>query len=77
MVQAATEVDACLFIADKVICLTYVGDTLFFARDEKDVDDVISKLSEKMTLEVESDAAGFVINTRSRDSQWNWLKSRL
>ena len=50
-----------MFIADKVICLTYVDDTLFFARDEKDIDDVIMKLRKlDLTLEVEDDAAGFL-----------------
>ena len=40
----ANEVDACLFISEKVLCLTYVDDCIFFAKDVKDVDDVIHKL---------------------------------
>ena len=57
-----TEVDSCLFISPKVICLTCVDDSLFFARDKKDIDEVIETLQkqEKMSLEREEDAAGFL-----------------
>ena len=56
--EQMTEVDSCLFISLKVICLTYVDDSLFFARDKKDIDNVIDKLQnqEKMSLEQEEDA---------------------
>ena len=30
-----SELDPCLFIGDKVICICYVDDLLFWARDEK------------------------------------------
>ena len=58
----AHEVDQCLFISDKVICLTYVDDTLLFAKEEKDIEDVIKKLKEErhMDLEIEDDVAGFL-----------------
>ena len=42
--EQAVEVDACLFISDTVIILTYVDDTLFFARDMKDIDEAIQRL---------------------------------
>ena len=60
--KQAVEVDACLFISDKVICLTYVDDTLFFARDMKDIDEVITLLTkkQKMSLSVKDDVAGFL-----------------
>ena len=35
--RQAIEVDACLFVSPKVICITYVDDTLFFARDKADI----------------------------------------
>jgi Reverse transcriptase (RNA-dependent DNA polymerase) len=56
------DVDPCLFILDKVICLVYVDDTLLYARDMKDIDDVIRKLADehKMTLEVEDDVTRFL-----------------
>ena len=60
--EQAVDVDACLFISDKVICLTYVDDTLFFAKDIQDIDDVIDLLrdQQKMTLDIEDDVAGFL-----------------
>ena len=64
------EVDACLFISDRVICVTYVDDTLFFARDMKDIDDVIEKLrtQQNMSLDVEDDLAGFLGVQVKRDT---------
>ena len=41
-----SEVDPCLFISEKVICLVYVGDTLFFSSNESDIDRVLKKLRE-------------------------------
>jgi hypothetical protein len=51
-----------LFISDKVICLIYVDDTLFYACDMADIDEVIQLLREEhgMTLEVKDDIAGFL-----------------
>ena len=55
------DIDPCLFISDKVVCLVYVDDTLLYAKDLKDIDDVIEKLRERgMTLEVEDDVNGFL-----------------
>jgi hypothetical protein len=57
------DVDPCLFILDKVICLVYIDDTLLYAPDMKDIDDVIRRLTKehKMTLEVkDDDVAGFL-----------------
>ena len=60
--EQVTEIDPCLFVSDKVICLTYVDDTLLYARDMKDIDEVLDKLvnQQKMALEVEDDVAGFL-----------------
>ena len=60
--KQATDVDPCLFISKKVICLLYVDDTLLYAKDEKDIDEVIRQLTKerKMALEVEDDVAGFL-----------------
>ena len=59
--EPMTEVDPCLFVSEKVICLTYVDNSLFFVRDKKDIDDVIELLQKqkKMSLE-QDDAAGFL-----------------
>ena len=58
----ASEIDPCLFISDKVICLVYVDDTLLWARDQKDIDEILYKLvnNQKMAIEVEDDVAGFL-----------------
>ena len=60
--RQAIEVDPCLFISEKVICLVYVDDTLLYAKDPKDIDEVIERLSKerKMALEIEDDVAGFL-----------------
>ena len=64
-----SESDHCLFLSDKVICLVYVDDTLFYARNVSDIDDVIAGLRKaEMDLEEESDVAGFLgvlINNKS------------
>jgi hypothetical protein len=56
------DVDPCLFISDKVICLVYIDDALLYACDLKDIDDVIKALTDehKMTLEVKDDVAGIL-----------------
>ena len=52
--QSNPEVDPCLFVSDKVICLVYVDDTLFFSPDPKYIKEVTDKLrSLGMELEEE------------------------
>ena len=50
-----TEVDPCLFIHKKAICVTYVDDCLWFGKDGTEVDRLIAKMRDKMDLKVESD----------------------
>lgn len=53
--------DPCLFISDKVICLLYVDDTLFYSPKPEYIDEVIQKLrDEGMDLEEEGSVAGFL-----------------
>ena len=57
--------EPCLFVSKKVICLTYVDDCLFFAREERDIDAVIDDLRnnekfQRFQLKVEDDVAGFL-----------------
>ena len=61
-----SELDPCLFVGEKVICICYVDDLLFWARDEKDINDLAMKLREvgvdlerKMMLQ---DSWGFAWN---------------
>ena len=56
-----TDLDPCLFISDKVICIVYVDDTLFFAHDDKNIDEVLMFLrNEEMELEADDEVAGFL-----------------
>ena len=44
-----------------MICLVYVDDTLLYAQCQKDIDDVIHKLTKRpMVLEIEDAVAGFL-----------------
>ena len=55
------DVDPCLFISDKVICLVYVDDTLFFSPKPEYIDEVVTKLSDSdLELEEEDSVAGFL-----------------
>lgn len=59
--KSAVDVDPCLFISDKVICLTYVDDCILVGKRHEDINDVIRKLREYgMELEEEDDVAGFL-----------------
>jgi hypothetical protein len=56
-----SENDPCLFMNDKVICIVYVDDTLFYSPKESFIQVAIEALrQENMELEVESDVAGFL-----------------
>ena len=62
--ESKHDVDPCLFVSDKVICLVYCDDTLLYAKDKADIDDVINKLQDpngcNMTLEIEDSVSGFL-----------------
>jgi hypothetical protein len=59
--ESAEDVDPCLFISNKVICLVYVDDTLFYSPKPEYIDDVIRQLRERdMDLEEEGNVAGFL-----------------
>jgi len=56
-----TDIDPCLFISDKVICLTYVDDTLFFSPRQEYINEAMDKLrTTGMVLEKEDDVAGYL-----------------
>ena len=64
-----SDLDPCLFIGEKVICIVYVDDLLFWARDETDISEVALKLRDiGVDLEQEDDAAGFLGVDMVRDS---------
>ena len=60
--------DPCLFIGEKVICVCYVDDLIFWARDEVDIDKIATQLREVgVDLEQETDATGFLGIKMERD----------
>ena len=70
--QSNPEVDPCLFVSDKVICLVYVDDTLFFSPDPKYIKEVTDKLRNLgMELEEEDSVAGFLGVDIARDERNN------
>ena len=59
--QCQEEVDPCLFISDKCICLVYVDDTLFYAPKEEYINEAIEKLEDcDMKMTVENSVDGFL-----------------
>jgi hypothetical protein len=59
--QNNEEVDPCLFVSEKVVCLVYVDDTLFYSSKQEYIDEAIKKLKEaEMDLEIEGTVAGFL-----------------
>ena len=56
-----TQLYPCLFVGTKVMCICYVDDLIFWARDTADIDDVANMLINiGVDLEEEDDAAGFL-----------------
>ena len=73
--ESAEAVDPCLFISDKVICLVYVDDTLFYSPRQEYIDEVIQQLQEQgMDLEVEGSVAGFLGVHIERNEQDDSIK---
>ena len=56
-----TDIDPCLFVSDKVICLSHVDDALWFGPRQEYIDEAMNQLREVgMDLEKEDDVAGFL-----------------
>ena len=59
--EQAIDVDPCLFISDKVICLTYVDDCIMVSKNVSDIDEILKKLKNMgMEMTEEDDVAGFL-----------------
>ncbi len=57
----STEIDPCLFVSDRVICLVYVDDTLLYSPKPEYIEEALAKLrNQGMDLEVEDSVAGFL-----------------
>jgi hypothetical protein len=57
-----SKLEPCLFVHGEtgVICLVYVDDCLFFAKDAGDIDRMIKNLSQEFKLEPEADVTAFL-----------------
>ena len=62
-----SKIDPCLFYSGKVICLIYVDDCLFFAKNSSEIDSIIKdlkdpsdKANQEFLLDKEKDVAGFL-----------------
>ncbi len=64
-----SDLDPCLFIGDKVICVVYVDDLLFWSTTDQNIIDLANLLCEEgVELEEEGDAAGFLGVKLERDA---------
>ena len=56
-----SKLDPCLFVDNRVVCICYVDDILFWSQDVKYINELAEKLREQgLLLEQEDDAAGFL-----------------
>ncbi len=73
MVQS--KLDPCLFVGEKVICISYVNDLIFWSRNEKDIHHIAMKLREvRVDLEQETDSAVFLGIQMERDPDTDLLE---
>ncbi|MBE0451949.1 MAG: hypothetical protein IBX70_14070, partial [Clostridia bacterium] len=69
------DVDPCLFISEKCICLVYVDDTLFFSPKEGFILEAIEKLQgQGMEMTIEDSVAGFLGVHIDRDESNGTIK---
>jgi hypothetical protein len=75
MVQS--KLDPCLFVGEKVICISYVDDLIFWAYNERDIHHISMKLREvRVDLEQETNAAGFLGIQMERDPDTGLLETK-
>ena len=56
-----SKLDPCLFVGERVICIAYVDNLLFWSKDESKIHKLAASLrTSGMVLEQEDDAAGFL-----------------
>ena len=59
--MSQSKLDPCLFIGEKVICICYVGDFLFWSKDEAHINVLVILFHEAgVDIQQEDDAAGFL-----------------
>ena len=55
-----SNIDPCLFIKYDIICLIYVNDTIFFEKNQKIIDNMISNFKRDFDLTDEGDVDAFL-----------------
>jgi hypothetical protein len=70
----STEIDPCLFIHKDMVCLVYVDDCLFFARDGTKIETMIASLQQDFELTVEGDVSAFLGIQFERDTKAGTIK---
>ena len=69
--------DPRLFVGEKVMCIVYVDDLIFWARDEDDIHDLAIQFRDLgVNLEQEDDAAGFLGVTLERDESTGLMQMK-
>jgi hypothetical protein len=69
--------DPCLFVDEKVICVVYVDDLIFWSKDTVAINDSAMQLRELgVDLEQEDDAAGFLGVMLERDPETSLLEMK-
>jgi hypothetical protein len=69
--------DPCLFVGEKVICVVYVDDLIFWSKDTVAINDSAMQLRKLgVDLEQEDDAAGFLGVTLERDPETSLLEMK-
>ncbi len=72
-----SNLDPCLFVGEKVICICYVDDMLFWAKDEKDIHEVAMSLHEQgVGLEQEDDVSGFLGVNLEKDTETGLIEMK-
>ena len=56
----SSKIDPCLFIHEDMICLVYVDDCIFFARDVSKIEAMIEDLKRDFKLEMEGEVSAFL-----------------
>jgi hypothetical protein len=73
-----SKLDPCLFAGEKVICISFVDDLIFWACNERDIHHIAMKLREVgVDLEQETDAAGFLGIQMEHDPDTGLLEMKL
>ena len=72
-----SKLDPCLFVGEKVICVCFVDDLLFWARDSEDIHKLAILLREQgVNLEQEDNAAGFLGVRLEQNDETNLLEMK-